>query len=165
MILSLVLRRVEILLLIVGLHSLAYAQARHAPALIDISKSASCEYVSAIFDSFVQGTPTDKTIIVIGYKGRSETKNQIVQRRLHNAKTYLTEYYKATQFSRPAARIITALGLGLVQNGKLEFYVDGDLKLSISMRDNRDLALSPCYLETRDYCKDKLKRLFYPCLK
>src|SRR4051812_37610745 len=82
--------------------SSAYSQTVTRFDVIEASRSVNCEYVAAMVDSFVQGVPKKKSIIVLAYTGKNETKRDIGKRRLHNAKTYLVEYYKDTKFSRPS---------------------------------------------------------------
>lgn len=140
------------------------SQTLNGPTIIDATKSLNCELTAAFFDEFVQSTPAEKNIIIVAYRGKLETKDDIVLRRLHNVRTYILEYYKNTKFSRSSERLISTSSLSRSPEGKIDFYVDGSLKLSILFRQNRDLQLSPCYLETSDYCRDDMKRLFYPCL-
>lgn len=157
---------VNSLLVILIFTFICFAQDKEkVPSVIDPGMTSSCPYVSAIYDSFVQGTPIDKNIIIISYKGEEETKADITERRLYNAKLYFTEFYKNTRFSRPENKIITAVGVDITEEGKIEFYVDGELQLTFLFKKNRDFILPPCYTESEEMCKDKLKKMFYPCYK
>ena len=142
-----------------------FSQEKPQVEIIEASRTRSCGFISGIYDNFVQGTPIEKNVIIVSYKGKNESKANIAERRLHNAKIYFTEYYKKTRFSRPENTIITTLGVGESREGKLDFYVDGNLRLTLLFLDNIDFHLSPCYLDLKDYCEDEMKKLFYPCYK
>lgn len=158
-----ILRSAIIILLVIIIPKVGFSQTTNSVIASDITTS--CELLSALFDSFIQGTATDKTIIIISYKGKNESKNNISERRLHNAKTHFTEFYKNSSYSRSADKIITAYGTNNPKEGKLEFYVEGQLMLVMLFRNNRDLNLSPCVTDSRNICEDKIKKLYYPCIQ
>lgn len=145
------------------MHTVVFSQDNTKPVIVKSNESISCEFTSFEFDSFAQNTRSDKTIIIISYKGAKETRNEIELRRLHNAKLYFTEYYKRTPWFRSSEKIITGVATEKTNEGKLDFYVDGKVELSIVFKNNWDLNLSPCYVEAGDNCKDEIKKLFYPC--
>ena len=140
------------------------AIATMSQTVVAADQSAICEIAAANFDVFMQSVPLTKNIIIVGYAGKTETKKDIVLRRLHNAKTYLTQAYPNGPYTHAVDKVITSIGIEKPTQGRLDFYVDGELKLTISFRDNRDLNLLPCYLETEDYCLNRVKSLFYPCI-
>ncbi|MEZ5427988.1 MAG: hypothetical protein R2747_17080 [Pyrinomonadaceae bacterium] len=132
--------------------------------IVDSRQTSLCEFTAASFSGIAQHVPSDKTIIVIAYKGENETKENIAERRLHNAKVYLTKFYEGTNFSRSPEKVITAVGIGQFKEGKLDFYVDGNLIYTFLFRDNRDFNVALCHGDFyKDRCKDKLSKLFYPC--
>lgn len=121
--------------------------------VVNPRNSSNCEYVSTILDGFTQSIDTSKNIIIISYKGKKESKKDIERSRLEKAKIHLTDYYKATPYFRSSDKVITSIGTEKTEQGKLDFYLDGKLVLSLLFIDNRPLNLSPCYIEPKT--KDK----------
>lgn len=152
------------ILLFLFLCMTVYSQKVHVN-VIDSDRSSNCEFTAAIVDSFIQGVAPDDAIMIIGYRGQNESRSNIVFRRLYNAKIYFTEYHKTTTFAHLPEKIVLATGLGRAKEGSLIFYVNGETGLTIYFRKDHDLILSPCYVESKDSCKDTIKSLFYPCKK
>jgi hypothetical protein len=125
-----------------------FSQIKSDVEIIEAIGAANCEFVAANFDSFAQGTKTDKNIIIVSYKGKNETKLSVEKKRLEKAKEYLTDYYKETPYFRSVDKVITAVGLNAIEKGKLDFYVDGQLQLTITFLKNQNLFLSPCYSDS-----------------
>lgn len=136
----------------------------HDTHVLEAVKATNCEAVSTALDDFIAGTDVTKNIIIIAYRGENDTYKDVELRRLHNAKTYIVEMFNNTRYDRPAENVIAGRGTETRKEGQLDLYVDGRLKLSLRFLKNRGLPLQPCYIESGDYCKDKFKKMFYPCL-
>lgn len=106
---------------------------------------ANCEKVAAIVDSFIQGTPTAKNIIVIVYKGGSEKRKDLVSQRIKSLRSYFTLALRGSDYARPSGSVIFGVSDETSPEGRVDFYVDGMLGLQILFENNSRLALSPCY--------------------
>lgn len=156
---------IQILLLTTFSIVVCFSQTKSRIEVIEGIRTANCEFAAIAIDGFAYNTDASKTIIIISYKGKKESKKEIATRRLYNAKTYFTEYYKGTPMLRSPDKVITAIGDAETEEGRLDFYVDGKLNLRMLFLNNKDLHLSPCYIESGDYCKDEIKKLFFPCIE
>jgi hypothetical protein len=156
---------IGMVLLLIFTNIVGFPQTDSKTKVIEAIKTANCEFAAMTVDGFAYNTDADKIIIIISYKGKKESKKDIASRRLYNAKTYFTEYYKGTSMLRSPEKVITAIGTDETEEGKLNFYVDGKLILTMFFLNNTDLNLSPCHTESKDYCKDEIKKLFFPCLE
>ena len=146
----------KILLLISLLIKVCFSQTNLQVSVIEANRTLNCEYVSAIFDSFVNSFSTDKTIIVISYLGKNESEKEIATKRLHNAEKYLTEYYKGSRLLRSPDKVISAIGVDKTEEGKLDFYVEGKLRLTILFLKNRNFRIPPCYVDPDEVKKRNL---------
>ncbi len=112
--------------------------------IIDSNRTSNCEYAAAIVDSFLSGIDSGKDIIVVSYKGKTESKENVAMSRAKYIKAYFSNYHKGTPLYRPADRVVAALGLEEKKEGEVRIYVDGKPRLILFFKDNRALRLSPC---------------------
>ncbi len=118
------------------------------PQKVRSNGGANCERVAAIVDSFVQGTPSATNIIVIAYKGSSETRKGLTSQRIKSLRSYFTHGMEDTAYARPPGSVIFGVSDESASEGRLDLYVDGVLGLQILFEKNSRLALSPCYAGT-----------------
>jgi hypothetical protein len=129
---------------------------------VDTIGPARCHDYNAILDVTAQNTPHDKLIIVIARLGDGETRSNLNWRRLHNVRTYWTEYYLD---KRKQDMIVLAVGERVQGHGRVELYVGGKLIAMLKLRRNADLVIGECYTtpEGTPFCDDEMNRGFYPC--
>lgn len=132
---------------------------------------SSCAERTAILAGITQRVAANELIIVIARLGDGETRPNLNHRRLHNVRTYWTEYLNPEGRRRPET-IILAEAQRVKGYGRLEFYVGGRLDWVMKVAHNADLDVLPCYPEdfdevkrTRifDPCRMRSARNFYPC--
>ena len=123
---------------------------------------ARCHDYGAVLDVIAQNTPPDKLMIVIARLGKGETRADLNRRRLHNVRTYWTEYRSD---KRKPETIILAEGERLKDYGQLEVYIEGKLAGVLKVRRNADLMVGTCYPDPleKDPCILKSDKNFYPC--
>lgn len=109
-----------------------------------IEAMSTCERAAASFDVFAYHTAADKNIIIISYLGKNDSRKNIAATRLLKSKIYLTDK-KGPGYFRSQEKIITAIGIDKSENGKLDFYIDGKLEMTMFFRKNTDFRLLPCY--------------------
>ena len=130
---------------------------------VHIIGPAQCQDYGPVLDVLAQNTPSDSLIIVIARRSVNETRPNINHRRLHNVRTYLTEFHPD---KRRADTLVLAEGAMVKEPGQLELYVDGRLVAIIKVKRNADLIVGNCYPEPMEapLCSVKENRNFYPCL-
>ncbi len=146
--------------------SVSVAQQNQIPAdRFEELGPARCGDNIALLDVLTQRTSPHKLIIVIAHLGDGEIKSNLNRRRLHNVRTFWTEYLTAKGARRKPETVILAEGERVKGYGRLEFYVDGKLIGLLKIRRNADLLVGTCYPtpEERDPCTLKSDRNFYPC--
>jgi hypothetical protein len=122
-----------------------------------------CEYNTAILDSLAQKTKLDELIIVIARLGSNETKANLNNRRLHNVRTYLTEFLTDPSVRRRPETVVLAQGERAQDIGTIEFYVNGKLVNALKIRANADLSIANCGREPPENpCPPSMRNLF-PC--
>jgi hypothetical protein len=122
-----------------------------------------CEYNTAILDSLAQKTQLDQLIIVIAHLGSNETKPNLNNCRLHNVRTYLTEFLTDPSVRRKPETIVLAQGERVPGLGRIEFYVNGRLVDVLKIRTNADLSVANCGREPPENPCPHSMRNFYPC--
>lgn len=122
-----------------------------------------CEYNTAILDSLAQKTNLDELIIVIARLGSNETKPNLNNRRLHNVRTYLTEFLTDPSVRRRPERIVLARGERVQGFGRIELYVNGKLVDTLTIRTNADFSVANCGREPPESPCPPSMRNFYPC--
>lgn len=122
-----------------------------------------CEYNTAILDGLVQKTNPNELIIVIAHLGPRDTKPNLNNRRLHNVRTYLTEFLTDSSVRRRPETIVLAQGDKAQDYGNVEFYVGGKLVDTLKIRQNSDLSLGNCGWEPPESPCPAFMRNFYPC--
>lgn len=116
---------------------------RAQKAVVDSTRALNCEYSAAMVDSVFSGNDSGNDVIIVAYKGKTESKKNIAMYRALYLKKYVSNYLKGS-LHRPANRIITALGLYEPKEGELRIYIDGKPELIFHFMDNKNLRLSPC---------------------
>jgi hypothetical protein len=129
---------------------------------VDTIGPAHCHDYGAVLDVTAQNTPHNRLIIVVARLGEDETRSNLNWRRLHNVRTYWTEYYLDR---RKPDMIILAEGERVQGHGRVELYVGGKLVVVLKLKRNADLIIGACYTtpEGTPFCDDKMNRNFYPC--
>lgn len=128
-------------------------------------KPAGCATNNGVLDVLAHQTRPDQLIIIIARLGTGERDRGLNRRRLHNVKTYLTEYVTGEGGRRGADMLILAEGERVKGYGRVEFYVGGVLTTYILVGRGSDLIIGTCYPEPgENVCALPTDRNFYPCL-
>lgn len=118
-----------------------------------------CENNIAILEAAHDDAGEGGLIIIIGHLGDGEYKRMLNQRRLHNARAYLTEYLSV----RSPKTIVTAEGERVSGYGRINLYVRGKLFYSLPIKRNGDFAVGSCEpAELDDPQQRVLRRKLYP---
>jgi hypothetical protein len=112
---------------------------------------------------FAQKSDPDVLFIVVSHLGDVEAKPNLNIRRLHNVRTYLTEFI-LRKYRRKPETIILAQGERVKGLGRIDFYVKGQLYETLEIRRNDDLIVGTCYPDPveRNPCTLDTDRNFYP---
>ena len=122
-----------------------------------------CEYNTAVLDGVTQQTGPDELIIVIARLGPKDTKPNLNNRRLHNVRSYLSEFLTDSRVRRRPETIVLAEGERASDYGSVEFYVEGKLFHTLKLLPNSDLSLANCAWEPPETpCPQRMRNL-YPC--
>jgi hypothetical protein len=110
-----------------------------------------------------QYSKRNEFILIVSHTGQNE-KEYFGERRLYNAKTFLTKAF-VPEYNRVPESIIIAQGERVSQKGYLDFFIGGILELRIFFPKNRDFFLGKCVLDypTEKPCSLTHNKLFYPC--
>lgn len=127
------------------------------------NRPTGCEYNTSILDGLAQKTKPDELIIVIAHLGTRDTKPNLNDRRLHNVRTYLTEFLTEPSVRRKPATVILAQGERVQGFGRIDFYVHGQLAESLRIRVNADLSVANCAREPHESPCPASMRNFFPC--
>lgn len=120
--------------------------------------SSNCEENSAILNGIHQNAGDTGIIVVISRLGNGE-RQEFHNRRLHNIKFYLTNFYK-----RNPKTVLLAKGESVNDYGRVELYT-GDFFDLIRVSKDRDLRVGICTFEQyEEPCSNKLEGKLYPCL-
>jgi hypothetical protein len=130
---------------------------------------AQCQYNTVMLDVLAQGTAPGALITVVARLGDGETRPGLNRRRLHNVRVYWAEYL--TDIRRGPETILLNEGERAAGDGRLEFYVGGELKGVLKVKRDADLSVGTCYTPDDGYirnmvydrCRVKEDRNFYPC--
>lgn len=122
-------------------------------------KPGDCEYNVSILTAAHNAAGADGLVIVIARLGNGERRKEFNRRRLHNVRTFLTEFG-----NRAAQTIITATGERAGGYGRIELYVGGKLFHVLMIRPNDDLAVGSCSFDGNNPCAYKREKKLYPCL-
>jgi hypothetical protein len=125
--------------------------------------STGCEYNTAILDGLAQNTERNELIIVIARLGPRDTKPNLINRRLHNVRSYLSEFLTDASVRRAPETIVLAQGEPAPDYGSIEFYVKGRLVNTLKMRPNADLSVANCGSQPPEDPCPRQMRLLYPC--
>lgn len=153
---------VAVSLLLAGSY-LADAQERTTPGTIPSSqvetKPTNCEFNVSVLTGAHRTAGETGLVIMIARLGTGETRQELNRRRLHNGRTFLTEFGQ-----RVSQTIVIAEGDRVDGYGRVELYVDGKLFHVLMIRRDDDLAVGACSFEGRDPCTDEREKNLYPCL-
>lgn len=123
------------------------------------TKPTNCEFNVSVLTGAHRTAGDTGLVIMIARLGTGETRRELNNRRLHNARTFLIEFGQ-----RVPQTIVTAEGDPVDGYGRVELYVGGKLfHVSMIKRDD-DLAVGACSFEGRDPCTDEREKKLYPCL-
>lgn len=154
--------RLAVILLLVGF-SIVDAQKKISSGTIpptQVEKTpTNCEFNISILTGAHRMAGDDGLIIMIARLGTGETRRELSRRRLHNARTFLTEFGQ-----RGAQTIVTAEGDPVGGYGRVELYVGGKLFHVLMINQNSDFAVGGCSFEGDDPCKFEREKKLYPCL-
>ena len=109
-------------------------------------------------------TPAEETITVISRLGDRDTRPNLNKRRLHNVRTYWTQYLGESIRRKPET-VILAEGELVKGYGQIEFYIRGRLVELIKVSPNSDFNAADCYggIDGEQPCAEDWQKLFYPC--
>lgn len=124
------------------------------------TKPSNCEFNVSVLTGAHRVAGEDGLVIMIVRLGRREVSRELNRRRLHNARTFLTEFGH-----RNPKTIVTAEGGRVDGYGRVELYVGGKLFYVLMVGPNGDLPVGACSFEGDDPCTYELERKLYPCLE
>jgi hypothetical protein len=149
------------LVTLIGASSMVEAKKSHQYVMQRSRERAvpsSCETNISVLSAAHGATGKDGLLIVIARLGGEERDRNLNRRRLHNVRTYLSEYVNA----RPAGTIITAEGEAVSGLGRVELYVAGKLFHVLTVPRNGDLIVGSCYYEIDSPAEKQRQKNLYP---
>ena len=132
---------------------------RTAPCSQIETQPTNCEFNISILTGAHRVAGEEGLVIMIARLGSRERRQDLNRRRLHNARTFLTEFGQRTPQT-----IITAEGEHVDGYGRVELYVSGKLFHVLLINPNNDLAVGSCSFEGNDPCTYEREKKLYPCL-
>jgi hypothetical protein len=123
------------------------------------TKPSNCEFNISVLTGAHRVAGEDGLVIMIARLGKGEVSRDLGRRRLHNARTFLTEFG-----NRHPQMIVTAEGDRVDGYGRVELYASGKLFHVLLMSPNADLPVGACSFEGDDPCASERERKLYPCL-
>lgn len=123
------------------------------------TKPTNCEFNISVLSGADRVAGEDGLVIMIARLGNGERRQELNRRRLHNARTFLTEFGQ-----RAPQTIVTAEGESVDGYGRVELYVGGKLFHVLMIYPNADLAVGACSFEGDDPCTYEREKKLYPCL-
>ena len=130
---------------------------------VQVIGPAQCLDYGAVLDAVAQNAPADLLIRVVARLGEGDTRSDLNKRRLHNVRTYWTEF-RSDKLPRESITLIE--GERVRDYGRLEIYVGDKLTTMLKLKSNLDLIVGNCYPEPVwvPLCNVKENRKVYPCL-
>jgi len=122
-----------------------------------------CEFNNSVLTVLAQSTAADELVIVIARLGDSESRKNLNYRRLHNVKTFLTEFLTDVSVRRRQETIVLAEGQRVKGFGRVELYIKGRLYEVLKARHNADLIVGYCSREPPEPPCPSIERNLYPC--
>ena len=119
---------------------------------------SNCEENISILGAATQAVDKDGLLIVIARLGDGERNRGLNRRRLHNVRTYLSEYVHA----RAAETIVSAEGERVSGYGRIDLYVGGKLFHVLRVPRNGDLLVGSCYYEIDIPADKERQKNLYP---
>lgn len=123
------------------------------------TKPTNCEFNVSVLTGADRVAGEDGLVIIVARLGKRERRRDLNRRRLHNAKTFLTEFG-----DRAPQTIVTAEGERVEGYGRVELYAGGKLFRVLTINPNDDLAVGSCSFEGKDQCTYEREKKLYPCL-
>ncbi len=153
-------KALKLVIVLLAAYCIAAAQQNPATDTIPSSqvetKPANCEFNISVLTGAHQKAG-DNLVIMIARLGAGETLRNLNTRRLHNARTFLTEFGQ-----RAPQTIVTAEGDGVDGYGRVEVYVDGKLFHVLMIRPNDDWQSALVHLRVRIHAPLSGKRNCIP---
>jgi hypothetical protein len=145
-------------LLLATITSVSIAQNPSAPSNVQLPKIilGTCEDNISFLSNAHHLAGADGTIIAIARLGEGEGNRELIRRRLHNTREYLTQF----GWHREPKTVVTAEGEPVVGYGRVELYVRGVLFAVLEVKRNQDLLVGSC--EPDDIRPVKAERNLYP---
>ncbi len=108
-------------------------------------------FLDFLLEAIPEATKDNKAVIIISRLGKGETARRYHQRRFHNAFQYLSDKGKIRR-----EKVIVTEGEPIANDyGRLEFYLNGEIKLALLFARNRDLCVDCCENRDPDYYPEK----------
>jgi hypothetical protein len=134
------------------------------------AKPAQCQFRTPMLDYLNQDAQTEGVITVVARLGEGDIRPNLNRRRLHNVRSYWTQFLPAAQRRKPET-IVLREGERVKGYGHLEFYLDGNLVYVLKIARNSDVDFGNCYPPDDSYirkgiynpCWVKSHQVFYPC--
>lgn len=150
-------------LILVG-HSIFHAQESATSRVQQEFQKAvtptNCEYNVSILTAAHQEASDDGLIRIVARLGNKEQRRDLNRRRLHNVRTFLTEFG-----GRSPQSIIVDEGERVNGYAQVNLYIRGSLFHTFTVRRNDDFRVGVCiYEEQEGPCADERQRKLYPCL-
>jgi hypothetical protein len=123
------------------------------------TKPTNCEFNISVLTGAHRVAGEDGLVIMIARLGNGERRRELNRRRLHNARTFLTEFGQ-----RAPQTIVTAEGERVDGYGRVELYIGGKLFHVLMSYPNADLPVGACSFEGDDPCTYEREKKLYPCL-
>lgn len=123
-------------------------------------RPTNCEYNVSVLTAAHQEAGDGGSIRVVAHLGTREKRRDLNRRRLHNVRTFLTEFG-----GRDPKSIITREGKRVDGYARVNLYIGGNLFHTFMVRRDDDLRVGVCvYEEQEGPCADERQRKLYPCL-
>lgn len=125
-----------------------------------VKEPTNCEFHIATLGAAHHRAGNGGLIVFIARLGDGESRTNLNRRRLHNARTHLTDY----SWQRDPKTIVIAEGERVRGYGRIEIYVGGKLFDTLMVARNMDFLVGACSYEGEDPCADGREGDLYPCL-
>ena len=109
---------------------------------VESDRTRHCEFSSAILGSL--SFQPDDEVLVLSIRGKRDTVFGIEKKRLGEAEKYLISYGDDSFGGKWKSNITGAIATKKAKEGRLDFYVNGVLRLSMSYFKNREARFTSC---------------------
>ena len=117
-------------------------------------KPTNCEIAILLLDTAVHKAGADLSIQIIAHRGSRDERHDLIERRLFNIVTYLTDFYPSNKL--PRHRLIVSEGAPVDGLGRVDVLAGEHLVGIIWARPGRDIIVGHCD------DRDETERKFYP---